>query len=729
MSCYKCFLRSFSTLGFPFVALLLSNQAAAQAPVAIAHELNVKPTIDGKVGNDEAWDDVVAATGFWQSRPNEGEPASQKTDVFIGFTEDTLYIAAVLHDDDPASIIISDSRRDADLDETDSFQVILDGFKDGQNGFVFGTNPAGIQYDGQVNNEGDGDSLLGAAGFNLDWNTSWEVATQIGENGWSLEMAIPFKSLRYGGSNTDVWGINFQRNIRRNKEEAFWAALDRQHSIFRVSDAGSLQGIKAPAQRNLKLTPYVLGKAREGSEIDGSDFDNEVGIDLKYSVTPSLTLDATYNTDFAQVEVDDVVVNLDRFSVFIPEKRPFFLENAGLFAVGSPQSVELFFSRRIGISDTGLATPIEGGLRLSGKVGDSTNIGLLHMRSEAVDGVAPQNDYSVARISQELPSRSSVGAIVVQREGEGSDDVNRTFGVDGRWGIGDNLQLSSYLAKTETNGLDGKDHALRVRADYSSENWRNILSYSEVGEDFNPEVGFVSRRNYRRWDGLLFRYYRPKDFWGLQELRPHISYRGFWGFDGEKQSSRWHVDNHWEFKTGLEVHTGVNFTYENVRNAFDIVPGFTVPVGEYDNEELQFVFFTNQGAPLSFEIEAVAGGFFSGDRVTLQPEINYRIGDNFNAELEWNYNRIDLGGPEGEVEINVGSLRLAYSFTPKMSLEGLFQYDDRSDSTAVNLRFAWLQSANAGLYLVYNELKQDVFGFERDQRELILKFSYIFDVL
>ncbi len=712
-----------------FFLALFAGAAYAEPPVALAHKLTNAPVIDGQVTQDEAWKGVNATTGFWQSRPNEGMPASQKTDVYIGFTEDSLYIAAILHDDDPSSIIVSDSRRDADLDETDSFQVILDGFKDGQNGFVFGTNPAGIQYDGQVNNEGSGDSTLGASGFNLDWNTSWEVATQTDENGWSLEMEIPFKSLRYAGGSSSVWGINFQRNIRRNKEEAFWAPLDRQHSIYRVSDAGSLTGIQAPAQRNLKFTPYVLGRSREGSEIDGSDFDEEVGLALKYSITPRLTLDATYNTDFAQVEVDDVVVNLDRFSVFIPEKRPFFLENAGQFAVGSPQSVELFFSRRIGISDTGQATPIEGGLRLSGKVGDSTNIGLLHMRSEAVPGVAPQNDYSVARINQELPSRSSIGAIVVQREGEDSDDINRTYGIDGRWGIGDDLSITGYVAKTETNNLDGKDHALRLRADYSTEKWRNILSYSEVGEDFNPEVGFVSRRNYRRLDGLVFRFYRPDNLWGLQELRPHISYRGFWGFDGEKQSSRWHIDNHWEFKTGMEVHTGINFTHETVRNSFDIVPGFTVPVGEYDNEEVQLVFWTNQGAPLSFEIEAIAGGFFNGDRVTLQPEINYRIGDNFNAELEWNYNRIDLGGPEGEVEINVGSLKLAYSFTPKMSLEGLFQYDDRSDSTAVNVRFAWLQSANAGLYLVYNELKRDDFGIERDQRELILKFSYIFDVL
>ncbi|MFK8022222.1 MAG: DUF5916 domain-containing protein [Pseudomonadales bacterium] len=698
-------------------------------PDLVAHPLTALPVLDGKVRSDSAWNGAQAATGFVQSKPNEGQPATQRTSVFVGFTEDSLYIAAILHDDNPAAIVTSDSRRDADLDESDSFQLIIDGFADGQNGLVFGTNAAGIQYDGQLNNKGSSDSLQGSSSFNRDWDTTWEVATHVSENGWSLEMEIPFKSLRYSSKELSGWGINFQRNIRRNNEQAYWAPLARHHTLFRVSDAGQLIGVQAPKQRNFKLTPYALARARQGDEISGTDQDNEIGFDLKYSITPSLTLDASYNTDFAQVEVDDVVVNLDRFSVFLPEKRTFFLENAGQFSVGSSQDVELFFSRRIGISNNGSAVPIEGGLRLSGKLGNSTNIGLLHMRTEEIAGVAPQNDYSVARVNQELKNRSAIGAIYVQRDGDTNDDVNRTYGVDGRMGIGENILVSGYLAKTDTNNRDGKDHAGQLKFDYSSERWFNSFSYTEVGDDFNPEVGFVARRNFKRFNGLFFHRYRPENLWGLQELRPHISYRHHRGFDGEKQSTFLHVDNHFEFKTGLEFHTGVNFRHENVTQSFELAPGRRVPVGRYDVEEAQLVFFTNQGAPLSFEIDVVAGGFFSGDRVTLNPEINYRIGERFNSELSWNYNRIDLDNGEGKFDINVGSLKLAYSFTPKMSLESIFQYDDRFDSTAINLRFAWLQSANAGLYVVYNEQSQDVFGINREQRELIVKFSYIFDVL
>ncbi|MBT4520409.1 MAG: carbohydrate binding family 9 domain-containing protein [Halieaceae bacterium] len=679
---------------------------------------------------------VGTTSNFWQTRPDEGQPATQKTLIYLGFTERALYIGAKLYDSNPNEIIISDSRRDADLDETDSFQVIIDSFLDRQNGFVFGTNPAGIQYDGQVTKEGTSVFGSGGGGFNRDWDTTWEVKTATNDKGWVVEMEIPFKSLRYASATAPVWGINFQRNIRRNNEVAFWSPLPRQHSLYRISQAGTVEGINVPPQKNLKVTPYGLAQAQRSNEFRGTESDSEFGFDLKYSITPSLTLDLTYNTDFAQVEVDEVVVNLDRFSVFLPEKRPFFLENAGQFSVGSPEEVELFFSRRIGISDEGARLPIEGGLRLSGKIGNSTNVGLLHMRSEARPGEAPENDFSVIRLNRELKNRSSLGAIYVQREGDGSfggidkrDDYNRTYGIDGRWGIGDEIMVSGYLAKTDTKHLNGKDHAFKLKAEYNSQKWFNSIGYSEVGEDFNPEVGFLSRSGYRKAEFLIFHRYRPKNWWGLQELRPHVSYKGYWDFDGTHESGFLHIDNHWEFKTGLEFHTGVNFTHERVDEPFDIIDGHAVQPGEYDNEELALVFLTNQGAPLSFNLHATVGGFFGGDKLSLAPVLKYRIGETFNSELSWQYNSIDLDGANGDFDINVGVLKLAYSFTPKVSLEALIQYDDRTDSVATNLRFAWLQTANAGLYLVYNEVDLEKLGANRNRKELIVKFSYIFDLL
>ena len=704
-------------------------------PVAQAYPLNDTPTLDGNVIDDPAWRGAKAITGFWQTRPDDGQPATQRTEVFVGFTDKALYIGIVCYDDDPNAIIVSDSRRDASLRDSDSFQVLLDTFRDRQNGIVFGTNPAGIEYDGQITRESSGRFRGGGGGFNLNWDTTWAVQATISDIGWSAEMEIPFKSLRYDDEDVQTWGINFQRNIRRNNEVVFWSPLPRQHSLSRVSQAGSIEGVRVPAQRNLKITPYGLGKVAHGGELlGGTHVDEEFGFDIKYSLTPSLTLDATYNTDFAQVEVDELQVNLDRFSLFFPEKRPFFLENAGQFSVGSRREMQLFFSRRIGVGENGEQLPIDGGIRLSGKIGSSTNIGLLQMRAEGLEGSTPQNDFTVIRVNQEFRNRSSLGAIFVNRDGDGSvngnesDDYNRAYAIDGRWGIGEETTLSGYFAKTDSPDLSGKDHAFKLEASYSSENWSNNLSYAEVGDAFNPEVGFLSRRGYRKGSFGVFRRIRPDDLWGLHELRPHVNYRGFWDFDGYHETGFLHVDNHWEWRNGWEVHTGMNFTHEGVKEAFDIVDGMSVQADKYDNKEVQLVLSSDRGAPLSFRVRTTVGGFFGGDRVAISPTLNYRIGETFSTSLSWDYNDIKL--PGGDFTVNLARLRLSYSFTPKILLQALVQFNERDKLIATNFRFSWLSSANAGLYLVYNEIDDSSTGApSRPRREFVLKYSRIIDLL
>lgn len=723
-------INSILRLGVVCVALGLCADAPAEAPGMTAIRLTVAPSVDGNVIDDPVWQDVPFATGFQQTRPDEGQPATQRTEVRIGFTVDTLYVGVICFDKEPDQIIVADSRRDSSLEDTDSFQLIIDSFLDRQNGVVFGTNPAGLEYDGQLIAEGED-------GLNLNWDTNWSVRSQVFDEGWSAEMAIPFKSLRYGSAESQTWGINFQRNIRRNNEAAYWSPLPRQHGLYRVSLAGTVDGIEVPRGRNLKLTPYVLSSYRRGGALSsGSKSNEEFGFDLKYSLTQSLTLDATYNTDFAQVEADEVQVNLNRFSLFFPEKRPFFLENAGQFTVGAPQEVELFFSRRIGVGPGGVQLPIEAGARLSGKLGERTNIGFLQMRSNSVTGVAPRNDFTVMRVNQELANRSSVGGIFVSRDGDGSNvpsndkDYNRSYGLDGRWGIGDELLVSGFVAKTETPDRRGKDHAYKISVDQNTENWSNNIAYTEVGEDFNPEVGFLSRRGYRKGQFRFFRRVRPDDLWGLQELRPHASYSGHWDFDGFQESGFLHVDNHFEWKSGYEIHTGVNFIHEGVKEPFDIISGVTVQPAEYDDEELSLVFQTDRAAPISFDLSTKIGGLFGGDRLNIEPTLRFRRSEKFRAEVSWNYNDIDLPVPGGDFRINTGRLRMSYSFTPKMLLQALVQYDDRTDQIATNFRFAWQQSANAGLYLVYNEVdRSGLGGFDKPQREIILKYSRIFDLM
>lgn len=691
-----------------------------------AFALPESPQVDGNVLGDPAWQGVIPATGFYQVQPNEGQPATQRTEVFIGFLDDALYIGVVAYDDNPEGIIVTDSRRDSGLNETDSFRVMIDGMADKQNGYVFGTNPAGLEYDAQVVKEGNN------GGFNLNWDASWSVQARISDIGWSAEMMIPFKSLRYGKGESQTWGINFQRNIRQNNEVVYWAPLPRQHNLERVSEAGTIEGVEPPAQRNLKITPYVLAKARRGGELDGTETDQEFGFDVKYSLTPSLTLDATYNTDFAQVEADEQQVNLDRFNLFFPEKRPFFLENAGQFKVGNNQEAELFFSRRIGIGGEGEVIPIDGGVRVSGKMGSNTNVGFLYMAAEDVESIAPGNQFTVARINQELASRSSIGAIYVDRNGDGShlvaepDDRNRTYGIDGRLGIGENMMLQGWAASTDTPGLNGDDHAYSIKANYDSVEWSHSLEYTEVGENFNPEVGFLSRNGYRKYSGFILRRIRPDDWLGMLEIRPHASYRGYWDLDGFQETGFLHMDVHWEWKNGYEFHTGYNVFRDGIKDSFDIVDGITVQPGTYDHSEAQFYFVTDRSAPLYFTLRTTIGGKFGGDRLSVTPRVDYRIGEKFTSSLSVNYNNFDL--PGGEFSVTLSRLRLSYAFSPKILVQALLQYNDDSEVFGTNLRFSWLRTANTGFYLVYNEVDERIDGAPPRGRELIVKYSYLFDV-
>ncbi len=735
----------FTTLAcFAFVSPSLAQAPAASSSthVAAASRVAEAPTLDGDVLGDPAWAKAVAVSGFLQEQPDEGQPVSERTEVRVIFTKDTLYIGAVMYDREPGSIIVSDARRDAPLDDTDSFQMIVDTYRDRQNGFVFGTNPAGIEYDGQVTNEGQGGGGLGfgqmqsggsGSGFNINWDGAWQVRSRIGDFGWSAEFAIPFRTLRYPSSASQTWGINFQRNIRRRNERAFWAPIPRQFNLYRVSMAGSVTGIETPALRNFLITPYALANAvASGVKPVDTEMDYDFGGDIKYSLTPSLTLDATVNTDFAQVEVDDQQVNLDRFSLFFPEKRPFFLENAGFFSVGNPGEVDLFFSRRIGIGDSGQSIPILVGGRVSGKAG-RFNVGLLNMQTSDYNDTVASTNFSVARVSRDLPNRSSIGAIFTNREEAGAlargAGYGRTFGLDGKIGFGQTTTVSSFVARTETPGVEDGDYAFNLRSQTNRKQWDLNVGYQQVGEGFNPAMGFYSRRGYRKPDAMLMTRFRPKDFIKIQELRPHATFRGFWGLDGFQETGFMHLDNHWQFRDSTEIHTGMNFTREGVRTPFEIYPGIVVPPGTYDHKEAQLVAMSNQGAPVSVSMRVTAGGFFGGERLAVNPTLRFRLGDALTAQVDYQRNHIDL--PVGEFVTNLVRTRVSYSFSPRVFTQALIQYNDRADLWSMNFRFGWLQAANTGLFVVYTDTRglYDLFDRpERTDRSLTIKYSYLFNV-
>ena len=700
--------------------------------------LEESPVIDGNIIGEKLWDKVPVIENLRQIKPDYGLPASEKTSIRVAYTNKNFYVAVVCYDKAPDKIVISDSRRDADLNDEDSFLFILDTYNDQQNGFLFGTNASGMEYDAQINNEGEGNfssnrqqgGVIG--GTNLNWDASWEVKTESGDYGWSAEFSIPLKSIRFNSGNDKIWGINFQRNISKRSETAYWANLPLGFDIKRLSLAGKMKGINLKSPKNLKVIPYALTQVAQDKIISKKNSSRvDFGGDIKYSLTPGLTLDLTYNTDFAQVEVDDQQVNLDRFNLFFPEKRPFFLENAGQFSVGSPGEVDLFFSRRIGIGDGGSLVPIIGGSRVSGKVGQ-TNVGLLSMFTDEVeidgDISIVKNNYSVARVNHDFAkSRSSLGGIFVNRNGIGiSDDYNSVFALDGKLGLGKKAQITGYISKSTTPGIKSREHAFKILAVYNWNGWNLRAGYTEVGEGFNPEVGFLQRSAFKKPEFLIFKQWRPKNTGKFLEVRPHVSYRGYWNFNNTQETGFLHIDNHWVWESGFEIHTGINFTKETVLEAFPISL-VTIDPGIYDHKELQFVMFTNPNNKTSFRNRTYIGGYFGGSRISSSNKVNLRLGDKFNAETNFNYNRLKL--PNGLTNVVITGVRLAYSFTPRMFLQSLVQYNNVSEITSVNARFGWLKNANTGLFVVINIVKDNDFLNQLNNQSITIKYSYQFDLL
>ncbi len=735
-------------------------------PVTSATAIDSDPVLDGDVINDEFWSSIQPITDLVQVKPDNGQPVSERTEIRIAYTPRTFYLSAVCYDSEPDKLVVSDPRRDAPLDGNDSFLFILDTYNDGQNGFLFGTNSIGVEYDGQVDNEGQGNfnqnrqqsGVIG--GFNLNWDASWEVVTEVGDYGWSAEFAIPLRTLRFN-SGEQSWGINFQRNIRKTNEIAYWAPLPIQFDLKRLSLAGDIDGLDLRNPGNLKVIPYALGRVERNYEIADSDteLDGEFGADIKYSVTPSLTLDLTYNTDFAQVEVDNEQVNLDRFNLFFPEKRPFFLENAGQFSVGSPGEVDLFFSRRIGIGDEGQIVPIIGGARLSGKI-NNTYVGLLSMFTEditASDVAIERNNFSVARVNHQFAQRSFVGAAFMSRESLGglkegvtptnTNEFNRTFAVDGKLGLGKKAQLSGFAAKTNTPGITGKDYSFKFQSNYSWNGWILNAAYTEVAENFNPEMGFLFRSAFRKPEFLIFYQFRAKEGNKLNflEFRPHISYRGFWNFDGFQETSFLHIDNHWVWRNGFEVHTGINITTEGVVEDFDISrgsedPGVIVPADTYDHAEAQIVVTSNPSKNVYVSTRHILGGSFGGDRQIHSGTLGVRLGDKFSSEYSVQYNDFKL--PGGDFEATVLGARISYSFTPRIFVQSLIQYNSVAEITSANIRFGWLQQANTGLFVVFNQSNFggevvnpigepyiNSFNYGVLNRSFTIKYTRMFDVI
>ncbi len=735
--------------GLPLRAQEAAPVRGSDPPVAAVTQTAEAPVIDGRL-DEASWMEAQVLSDFVQREPMEGRPISERTEVRILADAEALYVGGWMFDRNPARIVLGETRRDAALNNSDAFLFVLDTYLDRQNGFVFGTTPAGIEYDGQIANEGQGGGGGGGrqqrgsgGGFNLNWDGSWEVATSQDANGWYAEFRIPFSTLRYPSSGEQSWGLNFARNIRRNNEESVWAPIPRQFNLYRVSLAGTLEGLRAPARRIATVTPYVLGEAfRDFTTSATTDYDPVVGADAKLGLTQSLTMDLTINTDFAQAEVDDQQVNLTRFPLFFPEKRAFFLENAGTFAVGSPRSVDLFFSRRIGLA-SGSEVPLRAGARISGKAG-GLQVGFLNIQAGHLDAFdetaqavvrteAPQN-YGVGRVFKEFANRTRLGGIVVSRiNTDDTADRNLTFGLDGRLGIGDALTFDGWVATTNTPGVSGGEYAFNGGGRYETRDWQVSAGYRQVGDSFNPEVGFLSRREYRHFNTRILRHIRVDDVSWFREFRPHVSWNQYWALDGFSESYLIHIDNHFAFANGAFFQLpGFNFTGEGLREPFAIRENIVIPAGTYHNIDWEFRANTDLSAPVSLRGGWGLGGFYSGHRFAPTGTLTFRFQDRLVTSLRVNY--FDVRLEEGSFTTSVAALSGTYSFSPNVYLRASLQYNDDTENFGSNVQFGWLDTAGTGLFIVFNDTEHygslQRTGLERGPlaRQFIIKYTKLFDI-
>jgi len=622
------------------------------------------------------------------------------------------------------------------MDE-DNFQLILDTFNDSRSGYMFVTTPLGAKLEQQISEEGEGNTRAGLinANVNKNWDGLWDVAATITDDGWTAEIAIPLTTLRFPDTGQQSWGINFMRNIRRKNEQVYWAPIPKAYSLTRVSLGGSLVGLQALDHGlDLKLKPYVVSGVRANRIIAGSEntsFLRDVGLDAKYGVTGGMSLDVTVNTDFAQVEVDEQQVNLTRFSLLFPEKREFFLENAGQFKVGtggtftsSTVETDLFFSRRIGLSDSGAPIPIIGGGRLAGKQGRHS-VGLLDIQTDSAFG-RPGDNFLVARYSSDVLQRSRVGAIFVNKETMGGEGhYNRTIGADANIVLGKSLQLNSFIAKTDTPGLSGKDTAMFGRIAYRDPAWNVWLNYLDVGDNFNAEVGFVQRRGVKTTKAYFSPTPRP-GVAGIRMLEPMVVI----SYITDQQNRM--VGRTQHFMNGFYMQDGsfINVIYQRDLDVLDkpflIAKGVTIPVGSYKFDEATFTYNTNPAKRIYERFTWNPMQFYDGTKQAVSAAIGVRGGSHLSTELS--VSRNDVKMPFGNFVSNLGILRVDYAVSPRATVRSLTQYNSLTHEVTASVRFNFIYRPGSDLYIVYNDLQQtglptDV--FKPSDRQIVVKLNYL----
>ena len=693
--------------------------------------------VDGSL-DERVFATVPAMSGFVQQEPLAGEQATEQTDVWVFYDATSVYIAARLWDSHPERIVANEMRRDNRniQSQNASFSVILDTFYDRRNGFLFRTTPLGALWDGQVTDERN---------VNSDWNTIWYVKSARFAEGWTLEMSLPFKSLRYRAGSSQVWGINFERRVKWKNERSHLvpipAAFDRQ-GLLKLSFAATLVGIETPERsKNLEVKPYASGSMTTNRAAD-VPFENagdaDFGFDAKYGVTKGLIFDFTYNTDFAQVEADESQVNLTRFSLFFPEKREFFLEGQGIFNFGGRDTRAfsfdgpadapiMFFSRRIGL-DGGSEVPIIAGGRLTGRAG-AYSIGVLNITTDDVapDSI-PQTNYSVIRVKRDILARSNIGVIGTYRDhnldGTGG---NGLFGMDGNFTFYDNLNVNAYYAKTNTPGFDQGDTSYRAAAKYDADLYGFDAEHLLVDADFNPETGFMRRTDFRKTRAGGRYSIRPRGIDAIRKLDFEGRFNRYTTVTGsELETQIFELESRIRFESGDFANVNYNHNLEAIFEEFEIAEGVVIPAGSYSFDRVRGFMWFSGHRRFSGSVGAEFGGFFGGTRTELTYRGRVEVTPQFSLEPNFALNWMDL--PQGAFQTNLIRLRATYTLSPRSFVGALVQYNSEANSFTTNIRFRWEYRPGSDVFFVYSDGRNTLDGASPalENRSLVFKVTRLF---
>jgi uncharacterized protein DUF5916/cellulose/xylan binding protein with CBM9 domain len=734
---------SYRSLSGVFALTLLVGPAAAAADLTFqspdgrrtvtAVEARTPMTLDGAL-DEEVWRQAVAAAEFVQAEPHEGQPSTELTEVRIAFDRDALYIGVICHDTDPAGVIVNDIRKDFVAGEQDTFEVILDTFADRRNGFVFVTNAAGAKADTQIANEG--------RDVNTSWDAVWTVATRRDAGGWSAELRIPFKTLRFERGADRVWGVNFSRRIRRKNETDYWSPVPRVYNLYRAGLAGTLAGLPDASQgRNLRIKPWIAADTTR--PVAGASFDAgaHAGLDLKYGVTPSLTLDVTAKPDFAQAEADEQQVNLTQFSLYFPEKREFFLENSGTFYFGDipresrlgnnrfsapEEEMLLFFSRRIGLTSSGEAIPIDAGARLTGRAG-RYGVGLMTIQTDP-DGSAPGDNYTVLRGRRDVLGTSDVGAIFLSRQSTNSGDYNRVYGADANFRFHRALSINGFLAKSETPGVSDGQMSGKGSIVWNDNFLHTQYSLLSVGDNFRDDIGFVKRTGIRKHFADFGVRPRPAALrrYGIRELHPHTRYNIYTDQSNVKLTHTNHVAMSAFFENGAIIEYAWNPRFERILTPFKIRPDQSFQPGQYGWNEYQLLVETNHSKMVSASLDLTTGGFWSGTQRSTKLGVIVRPSYHLQFDLALQRNDIDLPFPMRAFVTNLVTSRIGYAFSTRTFLDTLLQYNTDLKQLSANVRFDLIHRPLSDLFVVYNEQQlTDQVTPVNTGRGLIVKYTHM----